>query len=305
MLPVVTTTFKSWLKSSSNIKLSSNAAVTRLTYEGITNFSSLVDFDKKSIEALPAICEHSIPVIAEDRTNGVDDEPEIPGANINSIFVHCLIVACNASKCYTSIDRYMTVFNMRYGKVLAGFKVEWEAFFELKGEDSPKCPTIMDKNCDRKVLKWMSPFRDYVSRTYGSKGPLSYVLRPISAVVEELDNPLAIYSYYGESVCLHEELCAHLPHTGPIYKHNNTAVFLLIEKASIDTSCESKVKAFARTKYGQGAYNACISNHAVDTKYHAIHKKCMNLLQHIKRNSRTYALEAHITNHRQAVDDIR
>ena len=122
MPPVVSTNFKAWLKSSSNIKLSSDAAVTRLTYEGITKFSSLVNFDKKSIEALPAICKSSIPAITEDRTNGVDAEPEIPGANINSISVRHLIVACNTSKYYTSINRDMTVVNMRYGRFLRTLK---------------------------------------------------------------------------------------------------------------------------------------------------------------------------------------
>ena len=42
--------FKSWLKLGTNMKLSSDAAVLRLTYEGITNYDSLLDFDTKSIE---------------------------------------------------------------------------------------------------------------------------------------------------------------------------------------------------------------------------------------------------------------
>ena len=65
------------------------------------------------------------------------------------------------------------------------------------------------------------------------------------------------------------------------------------------------MKAFPCTKDGRGAYNACITNHAGDTKYRAIYKKRMNLLQRIKWNGRAYALEAHVSNNRQAVDDIR
>jgi hypothetical protein len=49
-----TAAFKSWLKDSTNMKLSSDASVLRLTKEGITNFESLTDFDKKSLERLPA-----------------------------------------------------------------------------------------------------------------------------------------------------------------------------------------------------------------------------------------------------------
>lgn len=50
---VVNNTFKNWLKAGTNMKLSSDASVTRITHEGITNFDSLADFDKKSIKCLP------------------------------------------------------------------------------------------------------------------------------------------------------------------------------------------------------------------------------------------------------------
>ena len=53
----VTQAFKSWLKSGANMKISSDAAVLRLTHEGLTNYDSLLDFDTKSIERLPATCK--------------------------------------------------------------------------------------------------------------------------------------------------------------------------------------------------------------------------------------------------------
>ena len=76
---VVNARLKSWLKAITNLKLSSDAAVTRLTYEGITNFRSLVDFNKQNIDALPAIYKNSIPTIVENIPNGVEAEVEIPG----------------------------------------------------------------------------------------------------------------------------------------------------------------------------------------------------------------------------------
>ena len=60
----VTQSFKAWLKASTNMKLSSDASVLRLTKEGITNFESLTDFDKKSMERLPATCKVAITAIA-------------------------------------------------------------------------------------------------------------------------------------------------------------------------------------------------------------------------------------------------
>jgi len=137
MPPVVNASFRNWLKSNSNIRLCSESAVTRMTYEGVTNFPSLCDFDKKSIESLPATCKNSIPAIAEDLPNGVTAELDIAGANISSISVRRLIVACNASKYYTSIGRTMDLSNMRYTQVLSNFKLEWESYQELRKEDPP------------------------------------------------------------------------------------------------------------------------------------------------------------------------
>ena len=57
MPPVVSVSFKQYLRSANSIKLSSDAAVTRIIYEGLTNFESLQDFDKKSIESLTSTCK--------------------------------------------------------------------------------------------------------------------------------------------------------------------------------------------------------------------------------------------------------
>ena len=67
-MPVTSQAFKGWLKSSTNVKLTSDASVLRVTHECITNFASLSDFDKKSIENLPSVCKNSIPTIEVDPT---------------------------------------------------------------------------------------------------------------------------------------------------------------------------------------------------------------------------------------------
>ena len=77
-----------------------------------------------------------------------------------------------------------------------------------------------------------------------------------------------------------------------------------IEKASRGKSVESTVKAFSRDKDWRGAFLALFANHAGDTKYPAILKKRMNLLQTIKWNGRSHTLERHVSNHSQAVDDL-
>ena len=278
MPPTVTNSFKTWLKGNVNMKLSSDAAVTRVTYEGITNFESLTDFDKTSFEYLPRTCKEKILAITEDISAGIAAEAEVPGANVGTISVRRLITAMKAAKYYQSINRTMNPTIMHYTNVLSGFKIEEEAYADLLKKTEPDVPLINDRDNDRRVIKWAPNFLDCLSRTYGSKGPLIYVLRDDVAVPSEADDSLqtdpatnTVNRYFGKSGCLHDELIARLPHQGPIYKHDNATVFLKIEKASRSTSVESTVKAFARKKDGRGAYLAVISNHAGDTKYRAIH----------------------------------
>ena len=87
MPPTVTNAFKTWLKENVNMKLSSDAAVTRVTYEGITNFESLTDFDKTSIEYLPRTYKEKILAITEDIPVGIQAESKVPGANVGTISV--------------------------------------------------------------------------------------------------------------------------------------------------------------------------------------------------------------------------
>ena len=57
-------TFRYWLNASTNMKLSSDALVLRVTHEGITSYDTLVDFNKVDIKNLPRVCKGSIDAIA-------------------------------------------------------------------------------------------------------------------------------------------------------------------------------------------------------------------------------------------------
>lgn len=302
---VVANGFKNWLKSGTNIKLSSDAAVNRIIHEGITTFDSLADFDKKSIERLPQICKEGIPAIVADADNAIIAEEAVNGANISSISVRRLITASNAVIYYQSINRVITNANMHYNNVLMTFKIEWEAYQELRDADEPKIPKINDRDAERKVIKWVPIFLDCMSRSFGAKGPLRYVLRENQTISDEATDPLLPNAHYGENGSLIDELINRLPHEGPIFKNDNKTIYMKIDEAARGTSVESTVKAFSRRNDGRGAFLALIANHAGDTKYRSIMKKRLNLLQNIKWNGRAFPLESHVSNHRQAVDDIR
>ena len=304
MPPTVNNNFKAWLKANVNMKLASDAAVIRITYEGMTDFASLLDFDRESIEALSKACSKTIPAVAEDVANGIAAENEVPGANISSISIRRLVVAMNAAKYYTSIGRTINAVNMHYSNVLTGFKTDYEAYSLLKKQDEPEAPVVNDKDKEKKIIKWMPLFEDALSRTFGSKGPLIYVLRENADVPTEVNDPLDVNCHYGQSGSMIEELILRLPHSGPIFKDDNKTVFLMISKAVAGTSVESTIKSFSRSKDGHGAYKALVANHAGDEKYRAIVKARMNLLQNIKWNGRSYPLEQHVSNHRTAVDDL-
>ena len=304
MPPVVNNTFKNWLKANVNIKLASDAAVLRITHEGVTDFPSLVDFDRDSIESLGKVCNRKIDKITEDIPNGIPAENEVAGANISSISIRRLVVAMDASKYYKSIGRTATIDNMHYSNVLKAFKEDHEAYVLLKKQDEPKYPAVNDKDKEKKIIKWMPLFEDALSRTFGSKGPLIYVLRDDATVASEADDPLDTNAHYGKSGSMIEELIQRLPHTGSIYKDDNKTVYMMISKAVAGTSVESTIKSFSRRKDGRAAYLALVSNHAGDEKYRAIVKSRMNMLQNVKWNGRSFPLEQHVSNHRTAIDDL-
>ena len=95
-------TFRSWLKASTNMKLSSDASVLRVTHEGITSYYTLVDFDKAAIKNLPRVYKWSIDSIAADVANNVQAEAAVPCANVCSISVQSLNVSANAARYYAS-----------------------------------------------------------------------------------------------------------------------------------------------------------------------------------------------------------
>ena len=108
--------------------------------------------------------------------------------------------------------------------MLSGSKVEYEFYKYLKKEDAPTAPSIQDKDVVIRVIKWNPIFEDTLSRTYGSRGTLIYIIRTTQAIPTELEDPLQTDCYFGASGCLNEELVAKLPHSVPIYKHDNSSV---------------------------------------------------------------------------------
>ena len=111
------------MKSNLNIRHSSDAAVTHIASEGITNFDSLFNLDRKSIQYHPGTCKVSISAIEADDLKNVEAESAVNRANISRIYVRRLIDAFEDAKFYDAVGRIMTPQSMNWGNVLTDFKV--------------------------------------------------------------------------------------------------------------------------------------------------------------------------------------
>ena len=108
----VTVAFRSWRKASTNMKLSIYASINRLNREGIADFNSLIEFDKDTILYLPKVLKEPIAAISANPVNNITATAEVLCANVSSITIQRLLVACRAAKYYNSIHRGMTTGTM-------------------------------------------------------------------------------------------------------------------------------------------------------------------------------------------------
>ena len=115
--------------------------------------------------------------------------------------------------------------SMHYGNILSTFKIEWEAYEAIMSEDDPKVPKIVDRDGDRRIIRWAPIFLDSLYAIIGAKVPLCYFLREEPIVPLVGNDPLDQNAYYGASGGLADELVARLPHIGPIYKNYNAEVY--------------------------------------------------------------------------------
>ena len=109
------------------MKLSSNASVPRITYEGITKFQSFVDFDRDSIESISKAYSKDIGAIVAYVPNRIAAGNAVPGTSISKISIRRLVVDTDIVKYYTTIVRTPAFDNMHYVNVLGEFKTDFGA----------------------------------------------------------------------------------------------------------------------------------------------------------------------------------
>ena len=137
MLIVTNNQSHSWLKSTANMKISFDASVLRITYEGLTNFQSFLEFDRHSSKSLSKDCSKNIDVIVADVPNGIAAKNAVSGTNIRTISIRRLVVPTNAVKYYIEIGQTTNFQNMHYVNVLGYFKTDYDDYVLLKKQTSP------------------------------------------------------------------------------------------------------------------------------------------------------------------------
>ena len=136
-MPIVTNNqYRLWLKSAANMKLYSNESVLRITYEGLTNFQSFMDFDRDSIGSISKDCSNNIDAIVAYVPNGIATNNAIWGTNISMIPIRQLVVATNAVKYYTSIGGMPKFDNTHYINVLGEYSTDYNAYILLNKKTS-------------------------------------------------------------------------------------------------------------------------------------------------------------------------
>ena len=79
---------------------------------------------------------------------------------------------------------------MIHSSVFATFKIEYEAYLVVKGEDGSKVPKMNARENYRNIIRWSLIFRDYLPNSYGSRGLFSCFLREETTFPDKVKDPL-------------------------------------------------------------------------------------------------------------------
>ena len=78
---------------------------------------------------------------------------------------------------------------MHYVNVIGEFKTDYDVYVLINNKTSPEVPLVSDKYKEKTIIKWVSLFKNALLRTFGSKGPLVFILRDNSEVHDVGDYP--------------------------------------------------------------------------------------------------------------------
>ena len=73
------------MEIAANMELYSDTSMLRITYEGLTNYQYLINFDRDSIKSISKACSKDIDMIIADVPNGISSKKGVLRTNTSKI----------------------------------------------------------------------------------------------------------------------------------------------------------------------------------------------------------------------------
>ena len=272
-----------------------------LVAEGLNHFDVFITLTDKEIKTICDNCRTpggTIPNPAYDAANNPNVAQHIrdPGARVGHITYTRLRKL--RYYCY-ALHRVGRTF-VRATATLARLEACWERFLHEDEYDvEPKLPPKLEKVKD--VWLMIENLTDHFAQKHGGhKAPLSYVIREdddIPAVAD--DEPFGEPSH-------DEELERRLPHTGMIYKADNTAVWGVIRQVTNGGPAWPWVQSHARSQNGRAAFLALRAHYLGSASQNCIKLKAdADLETAFFDNNRNFTHEDYCQLIIRAINDLR
>lgn len=165
-----------------------------------------------------------------------------------------LLVMSDLVRYYASVGRSHTVANMNYSTTGRSFKLSYSLHDKKKLADN-KDPPVPSRALP--ILQWLEAYEDHAHRAYTDKGrPFAYVIRALDERPFPCPPARPGKPFAAAYDTLEEEMIARLTHDHELFRSDNAAVYLDIEKALRGTTYAPTIKPFTARKNGRGAFLA-------------------------------------------------
>ena len=270
--------------------------------EGLNVIQDFVEFERDDIETLCASVRKPGGTIPNPNAAAANAPATIPnpGYSIPAICEKRLISAAYVAKIYFTIGRPITQQAMGRAR-LKNFD-EHRLLIEAH-QDPEKLPPI---SRTFGIMKALDQITSHLRERLGvTNVALSYIIRtdPNPGQIPDQENNSPTSNGFSSIM---EELIAYAPHTGDAYKEDNAKVFQILQDLTNNTSHESSVKPFQRSRDGRGVYLALCQHNLGSSKWDKIIEAAENYVLRKEWNGKNlrYSLKQHISNYRDAQNEM-
>ena len=267
------------------IGLNTNARVTCLRDQGLTEFDLLDEFDDDDVKT----------IIKSARTDSANP------ITISALIEKRIRMACYGAKIYTLVGRTVTADSLSINRLKA-LALHKDVVEEHKdpSDDVPKVSKTFH------ISKALDMLPNYLRSRIGIRGvALSYVIRPDEnpAILGNLGPDLP---YNPDSGSLMNELIIGVDLVGAGWDEDNATVFSILQEMVKESPMASSLKSHQRRRDGRGAFQSLVQHNLGSAQWDKTLQRAEDL-QTTRiwngRNSR-YTLKRHVDTHRDSYNDM-